>query len=490
MKERVSDIGVGPGEVAAEGAAGQLSDRNLNTTSWRQPSDPSRLRQTIFRRALGVADAAAVTFALVSSSLLAGGKLTLATLLVPPIFILIAKTTGLYDRDAELLHKTTLDEVPKLFALSTSFVLLLWLAGDPLVDGEISRAQVALLWANLLLGLICLRSIARVVSRTITPIERCLFVGDRAVAPDLEGRLSANPSVNAKLVAWIHEVDADGGLGGECSLPERIRSQIAEHDIHRVIMGPGASGDEILDAVRQIRDNGVKVSVLPNEARMAHASVELDRLDGITLLGLRRFEITLSSRLIKRTFDLASSSLALAVASPVLVVTAVAVKLDSRGPVLFRQARAGRHGEVFQMLKFRSMEDGADEQKEGLRHLNEAEGVFKIAGDPRITRVGRVIRQLHIDELPQLVNVLRGEMSLVGPRPLPLDEDLRIEGWHRRRLDLRPGITGPWQVMGSSRVPVGEMVKIDYRYVAEWTLWNDLRIVFLTLGHIVRRRGL
>jgi lipopolysaccharide/colanic/teichoic acid biosynthesis glycosyltransferase len=200
--------------------------------------------------------------------------------------------------------------------------------------------------------------------------------------------------------------------------------------------------------------------------------------------------MTRSSLLIKRTFDVVGSALALALLSPLLVAIAVAIKLDSPGSVLYRQRRAGRHGEPFRMLKFRSMVDGADRMQDGLLHLNEAEGVFKIADDPRITRAGAWLRRLHLDELPQLVNVLRGEMSLVGPRPLPLEEDGRLEGWHRRRLDLRPGITGVWQVLGSSRIPVREMVRIDYQYVANWSLWNDVRILLLTVPQVVRRRGL
>jgi lipopolysaccharide/colanic/teichoic acid biosynthesis glycosyltransferase len=116
--------------------------------------------------------------------------------------------------------------------------------------------------------------------------------------------------------------------------------------------------------------------------------------------------------------------------------------------------------------------------------------VFKIAGDPRVTGAGRLLRRLHLDEIPQLVNVIRGEMSLVGPRPLPLDEDGRLEGWHRRRLDLRPGITGVWQVLGSSRIPVREMVRIDYRYVAAWSLWSDIRILLLTVPEVIRGGGL
>ncbi|HEY8467048.1 MAG TPA: sugar transferase [Solirubrobacterales bacterium] len=447
-------------------------------------------RETIFRRLLGVSDALAASFAVAIGALLVGGD-TVApgAIAVPLLFILIAKAMGLYDRDAHLLHKTTLDEVPRLLGLSTGAVLLIWLANGLVVTGEIERAQVVATWAVLFTGLIGLRALARFLALRSTPIERCLFVGDEQSAEEFREKLATSHSVRAELVGWL-PTDAEPTPEEEALLPDRVRNLIAQRDVHRVVLGPGpGSREHLLDAIRRIKDHQVRVSVLPDVARVVNSSVELDRLNGITLLGLRRFDMTLSSRFIKRSFDVIGSAVGLVVTAPLLAVIAIAIKLDSRGPVLFRQRRAGRHGEPFEMLKFRSMIDGADEQKEALRHLNEADGVFKIADDPRITRVGKVIRALHLDELPQLVNVLRGEMSLVGPRPLPLDEDRRIEGWHRRRLDLRPGITGPWQVLGSARIPVREMVKLDYQYVADWSLWNDIRILLLTVGHVARRRG-
>src|SRR5213075_305877 len=142
----------------------------------------------------------------------------------------------------------------------------------------------------------------------------------------------------------------------------------------------------------------------------------------------------------------------------------------SRGPVLFRQTRVGRDGHTFEMLKYRTMQDGADARKAELRSRNEADGLFKIADDPRITRVGRLLRRTSLDELPQLFNVLRGQMSLVGPRPLVLEEDRHVRDWARQRLDLKPGITGPWQVLGREDIPFAEMVKLDYHYVTGWSL--------------------
>ena len=148
-------------------------------------------------------------------------------------------------------------------------------------------------------------------------------------------------------------------------------------------------------------------------------------------------------------------------------------------------------GKRFQMLKFRTMVPDAEAMKEWLRHRNEAqEGLFKIAEDPRVTRVGRCCVSSALDELPQLWNIVRGEMSLVGPRPLVLDEDQRIEGWHRRRLELMPGMTGPWQILGPARVPLREMVAIDYLYVANWSLWTDIKILLRTIPHVLGRKGL
>ncbi len=169
-----------------------------------------------------------------------------------------------------------------------------------------------------------------------------------------------------------------------------------------------------------------------------------------------------------------------------LVAVALSIRLDSKGPILFRQIRVGRDGSHFRIFKFRSMVADAEAQKEVLRSRNEAgRGLFKITDDPRITRVGGFLRRKSLDELPQLFNVLRGEMSLVGPRPLVIDEDAQVLGFDRSRLHLTPGMTGAWQILGS-RVPMQEMVGIDYLYVANWSLWLDLKVLVRTARHVIR----
>jgi exopolysaccharide biosynthesis polyprenyl glycosylphosphotransferase len=453
--------------------------------------DPVQQRETTFRRSLGLADGFAVSIALVFSVLAIGGdQLTIGMLAVPPLFILLAKLLGLYDRDANLLHRTTLDELPKLLGLVNLTALLIWLADGALIQGDVDRPQIAALWIILAAAMTLLRALARAYGSAISAAERCIFVGDAAGAEALREQLQATHAVKAEMVGWLPTSKELNKDESSRELAERIRKMVAECDAHRVIIGAQHSGsDELLDAVRRLSPRRLKVSVASGVAQVVNRAVEVDRFSGVTLLGVRRFEMTFSSQLIKRGSDILGSVCCLIFMSPVMIVTAIAVKLDSPGPVLYRQWRAGRHGEPFQMVKFRSMVADADQKLDEIRHLNEAEGVFKMARDPRITRVGRIIRKFHIDELPQMLNVLQGRMSLVGPRPLPLEEDRRIEGWHRRRLELRPGITGPWQVLGSARIPVREMVKLDYQYVADWSLWNDVRIALLTFSHVARRGG-
>jgi exopolysaccharide biosynthesis polyprenyl glycosylphosphotransferase len=444
-------------------------------------------RDSVFRRALGLADMAAIVVALGVTSVGGAEGVNWAILAVPPLFVLLSKGMGLYDRDEHLINKTTLDEIPALFGIATLTALLLVFSDGLFISGGIDRGEAVIAWTLLFLLLVSLRSVARLAVTRLLPPERCLLVGDPVRGATFRERLGLTASARAEIVAYLPTAAAslDDGEGKLAALTD-LEPLLVSRSIDRVVLAPpgDGGGDELLYIIRELKSHGVRVSVLPEASRMAGSAVEADYLTGLTLLGVKRFEFSKSSQLIKRGIDLVLSASALILLAPLFAM------IDSRGPVLFRQVRAGRRGEPFEMLKFRSMIDGADELKEQLRHLNEADGVFKIADDPRITRVGRVLRRAHLDELPQLINVTKGDMSLVGPRPLPLDEDEAIRGWYRDRLEVPPGISGYWQVLGSSRIPLEEMVKLDYLYIANWSVWGDVKLMLRTVAVVARRRGI
>jgi exopolysaccharide biosynthesis polyprenyl glycosylphosphotransferase len=476
------------------GANGEAAraDREIPEAGY---TETSRRRDTTYRRLLGLADVLSAALAIyVGVQLLGEDQVSLVAFLLVPMVVLVAKVTKLYDRDEHLLKKTTLDEAPDLFRVSTLYTLLTWLGSDLLIQGYLGSAQAIALWALLFFSMLVTRAAARRLARALAPEERCLVLGSSSAAHWISGKLASTGGTNARVVGRVPlepERQTHNGIP-ICGTFESLGMVLALEDVDRVLICPTTSDAEhILDAIRVVKALGVKVSVLPRLFEVVGSSVEFDDIDGVTLLGVRRYGLTRSSGVLKRCLDLTGAALGLLALAPLMAMISLAIKLDSRGPVLFRQRRMGRGNLVFEMLKFRTMVDGADGQKHKLRASNEASGgLFKIEDDPRITRVGRFLRRTSLDELPQLINVLRGEMALVGPRPLVIDEDARIEGWQRRRLQLPPGMTGLWQVFGSSRIPLPEMVKIDYLYGANWSLWLDVKILLRTVPFVLGRRGL
>lgn len=452
-------------------------------------------RDAVYRRLLATADLLAATAAFVIAiPLLGTDSLGVWALVAIAMIVPVCKVAGLYDRDQYLIRKTTLDEAPTLFRVATLYTLLTFLAGARIVDGSLGRGQAVLLWAALFLSLLLMRDLARRLAGALVDEERCIVLGNADAAhwlcAKLErcegdtrvlGRVPLNPDDTS-----VNELPV---LGGFDSL-ERL---FAEHRVDRALIAPGRGDADhrLLDAIRVVKRLGVRVSVLPRLFEAVGSAYEVDDIEGTTLLGVRRHGLSRSSWMVKRSFDFLGATVALILLAPLMAAIALAIKLDSRGPVLFRQRRVGREDQVFEIFKFRSMVDGADRQRQALAHRNEAGGgLFKIEDDPRITRVGRFLRKTSLDELPQLFNVVRGEMALVGPRPLVLDEDCLIEGHHRHRLLVPPGATGLWQILGSARIPLGEMVKIDYLYGANWSLWLDIKILLRTVPFVLGRRGL
>jgi exopolysaccharide biosynthesis polyprenyl glycosylphosphotransferase len=305
-----------------------------------------------------------------------------------------------------------------------------------------------------------------------------------------------HPEYGVDLVGFVDASDPEGPFetgdhADHIGDLERFDELCREYCVERVVIAfSSISHEKLIEVIRKSKELDLKITVVPRLFEVIGHSVEVDQLEGMTLLGLRGLSRTRSSLGLKRAIDVAGGAFGLLLLLPLLLLVALAVKLTSRGPVLYAQERIGRGNQRFRILKFRTMEVGADALKRELAHLNEAEGpMFKIAEDPRITTVGRFLRRTSIDELPQLINVVRGQMSLVGPRPLVPDEDEAVIGYHRERLDLTPGLTGPWQVLGRTAIPFEEMVKLDYLYVAEWSLWNDLKLLLRTLPVVVGRSG-
>ena len=230
--------------------------------------------------------------------------------------------------------------------------------------------------------------------------------------------------------------------------------------------------------------------VVPGALALMRSQPILSESMGLPLLEVRYPRLDNTQRAFKRALDVVLSLCALVLLSPLFAATALAIRLDSAGPVLFRQKRVGADGKVFICYMFRSMYEGAERLQEELEPLNESEGaVFKIRDDPRVTPVGRLLRRWSLDELPQLTNVLKGDMSLVGPRPLPVRDFHRMEEEHKRRLGAVPGMTGYWQISGRSNLSFEEMVRLDLYYIENWSLSFDLKIILRTLGAVLRREG-
>jgi exopolysaccharide biosynthesis polyprenyl glycosylphosphotransferase len=448
-----------------------------------------RQREALSRWTLAGADVAAAAVALGTVALAFGdGDLQLATLVLLPAVIIASKVIGLYDRDDLVLHKATLDEAPELFQLATLYALLLGVISGAFGAGVTGAGQVVTLWLTFFVALVLCRWAARATVRWLAQPERCLFIGDAQAADHVHASLQRGRRTKAEVVVAVPL--GEDGLSGPGAKGD-LRALVESHHVHRVIIAPASTDSEVvLDVVRTAKALGVRVSIVPRIFEVVGSSVRFDQIDGLTMLGVRRFGLTRSSELVKRCFDVVGATMLLVLFAPLLAVAAIAIRLDSPGSVFFRQTRVGRGGKPFQILKFRTMVADAEARKEELRALNETDGLFKIARDPRITRVGSLLRRSSLDELPQLVNVMRGEMSLVGPRPLVVDEDSLIQGWQRRRLHLTPGVTGHWQILGSGRIPLHEMVKIDHLYLANWSLWLDLKILMRTVAHVLGRQGM
>lgn len=326
-------------------------------------------------------------------------------------------------------------------------------------------------------------------------IERVVLVGAGEVGRMVMRTVAARPDYGYKLLGFFDDNPTKGAtdIGPFKALGsvDSVEPVLDTMEIDTLIIClPWQSHRRIQSLLRMCDQRGVRAQVVPDLFQLTKNQMEVQDLNGIPLISTREVSIRGWNLFIKRGFDLTLAIGFAVFGLPVYLPIALAIRLDSPGPVLYAQERVGRNGKLFKCYKFRSMIDGADTMRADLTDLNEATGpLFKLRNDPRRTRVGRFLRRYSLDEIPQLINVLRGDMSLVGPRPNRPEEAACYEEWHKRRLTVSPGISGLWQVSGRSDLTFDEMVLLDIYYVENWNLFLDLSILLRSIPAVIRARG-
>jgi exopolysaccharide biosynthesis polyprenyl glycosylphosphotransferase len=488
-----------------------VDDRTLDILDRRRRTAVVKRRGWLVRRMLLLADVVGLVSAFLLAEWVIGRRAALGSVdvraeflifgLSLPAWIVVTKLYGLYDHDEERTDHSTADDVVGVFHMVTVGAWLFFSFAYLTALAHPNLPKLLLFWA-FAVGLVSTgRAIARAYCRRrINYLQNTIIVGAGDVGQLIGRKLLKHPEYGINLVGFVDAEPRERRPDLEhltlLGPPDRLPALVRLFDIERVIVAfSNEPHEETLDLIRSMKDLDVQVDIVPRLFELVGPAVEIHTVEGLPLVGLPPVRLSRSSRFLKRGLDLIVSLVSLVVLAPLFALIALAIKLDSRGPVFFRQVRMGQGDRTFRIWKFRTMAADADERKGEVAHLNKHlqnggdPRMFKIPNDPRVTRVGRWLRRYSLDELPQLVNVLRGKMSLVGPRPLILDEDRYVLEWARQRLNLKPGCTGPWQVQGRSGIPFDEMVKLDYLYVTGWSVMRDLQLVARTIPVMFASRG-
>jgi len=418
------------------------------------------------------------------------------SLALTALLLIIYKVSGVYNqpRGASLFDEIFL----LLTSTATGIILIVFVIVfffQPLYS------RLVFFYAGILITI--LLGLARLVRRIVRDrlrrrglgVDRLLIVGAGEVGRTVMRNIVAHPELGYHIVGFVDDDPEKGqtnigrfrALGGTANIPRLVR-ELAIDEV--IITLPWMYHRKIVSIIAQCEREQVRVRIVPDIFQMTLSSLDVEDLGGIPMIGVRDISISGSQLFLKRSMDVAISLLGLFLLLPLFVIVAIAIRLDSPGPVFFRQIRVGKGEKLFSLYKFRSMREGAEEEQEKLMALNEADGVFfKIRDDPRVTRVGRFLRRTSIDELPQLFNVLMGHMSLVGPRPATPAEVQRYQPWHKRRLEVAPGITGLWQVSGRSQLSFDEMVLLDLYYIENWSPLLDVQIMLRTIPKVIVGEG-
>ncbi len=428
-------------------------------------------------------------------------------LVMLPVWVLVAFWFGLYHDFERMLDRSVVREAGKVAVVAALWNWLFILLRSAVTTGVTEILPMALLFVLMVPLVLASRGAVRLLARRRGwDRQEVALLGDPAGMAQVTERVVRHPEwgiVISLVIPITGEESGEAGIGDVAGVlptgevdPEAVGFEVEAHGIGRLMIVGGFQGFTELDdrnrLVQELVERGISVDIVAGGPESLYSRAVNQDLEGLPLLSLAPSFPPPLALSIKRGFDVVASSLGLLLLSPVMLLAAIWVRLDSPGPVIYRALRVGRDDREFRALKFRTMVEDADSMRPALREELDREGgdvLFKIEDDPRVTRAGRTLRSWSIDELPQLWNVLKGEMSMVGPRPLPPEEAVQAEALFAARSRMRPGIAGPWQALGRSAIPFDDMLRLDYAYVTGWTMTEDFRLLIRTFLAVFRRKG-
>jgi len=474
-------------EVAAEVAPAVISDQ-----------DHLRQLQRLRRWGLALADASAIGIGVLVAdqwSRLDSGE-TIWALIAIPIWILVAKIDNLYDRDSRRIRHSTLDELPELLATAAITIAAAW-AITGMMDAKLTSSVMVVIGTVAFFVAILLRGLVRWIYGQVASPERTLVIGAGPKARLVASRLLVQGGDQLELVGYVGE-DEGGEVSGPASTgaryfgpPEGLPEVASSQRVNRVVIADDElSSRAVGEIIATCRNARLSVTMVPANQTVLGPGTELNRIAEVPMLDFQFSDPPRSTMAIKRSMDLIVSVSMLTLNAPLLLLAAIAIRLDSPGPVFFRQVRVGRLGQKFTMFKLRTMVADAEEKLDSLIDLDALdEPAFKITDDPRVTRIGRLLRRSSFDEVPQFINVLKGDMSLVGPRPEEEAVVALYDERQRQRLRVKPGLTGPMQVAGRGGLTFEERLALERDYVDNLTITGDIEILLRTPRAVIRGDG-
>ncbi len=483
---------------AATATVPPISERTTAILAHRRGVPHARRRGWLVRRALFLADLVGIVVGVTVASLLAQGSAWYA--LIAPLILMLSKLYGLYDGDEEQAHHTTVGDLIGVFHVCTVSAFLL-IAITAAFSATVDLGAIVVLWAITGLVVTANRAIARgVVSRSIAYQQNAVIVGAGDIGQLIARKILQHPEYGINVVGFVDanpkEPRADLENLTILGTPDDLPRLVSQLDVDRVIVAfSGESNEGTLALVRELRDRSLQIDIVPRLFEAVGPNAGIHSIEGLPLMGLPSVRITRTSRWFKRTFDFSVATVMLILTSPLFAFIAYKVKRSSPGPVFFKQERLGLDRRPFQMLKFRTMYVGTDESvhRDYIRDTMDASasptanGLYKLSRSDSVTPFGAWLRKTSLDELAQLINVLRGDMSLVGPRPCLTYETDFFDPYHFERFLVPQGITGLWQVEGRALMTPKEAFDLDVAYARSWSLRLDISLLLRTTNQIVRR---